>query len=1310
MANKIINKVFRLSDLPELKKAVGKTIVAFNRENYAIDVSLIRGKKINDIKEVVEKDPTKPKKFIIEFSDGTAVVLRAYNGTDGDKGRTGYDGEKGDPGISIDIDPRTGADKQFSIVNNINILESEEDEEHDDLCRKGWSAYRGKAAYLELEQLNETFLTEEEYEVLFNEEEILYIEAEYKSNQDDQLVLIFNNDTNPHIKYHKYWTYEDSTLATYYIYNPVSNSYDEVVADLWEDIYLGATSGYFLVTTNQMQDGTTLYVYDPFYTNERGDNYKPITVVDEANQVDGVYHVEHYFDCDLYDEDLDKYIKVHYDYLGSSYKYSLKADSELPKPVYKYKETIQSYELVSNSSIDKENPEEDYYKIVDNSYELILDIKAYLEEDSSAEVYRLVETPTYELVPDNSVIDANIPGMYFILKADGTYEELSNVLAYLDTNDERYFVIDTNGNIKEVSSVDKVDTDNYQEYLKVTIDRINDTYTFHRWYPVTKYEDTFYVEVEKTYGKNGIDIYAYTDDRTYYTSEYVTTENPDGSSTFETVYHPILIPMWIDAEYTTTYEDENTLILNSVYEEPGEEDNSEIDTTSEDYEEDEEITPVQFMVAGGVPKIYTKEDEFYLETSIEEAMDEDMIFYGNNGLVINKQYYIKSDSYSYVPIKGSNVESHYILYYKVDNTYKIFKGDVIDPDATYYLREEKYDLLRPSTFYEHTITLFAGVPQQLAISFFPQNANNKKAIIDYDADVIELYEGGRIASMEENGETDIYITPETGQGLHIHVILTTPMSSIDITSEGYGIIGENPIVVGDTTTLKALVRPLKTSNKNIDFELSNNCISFGTPVINDNDVTTVLTAVSQGTTTIYLDANDGYGAKTDTSVEVVNPVTNTNWTNISNPGPNDIHWVENTYFTQLEANEYNNENGYHFGDEGFVIAGDLKEAAHFEMTILKGLEYELKIDNIPSDSSRLNITWNVDPTNVATVSRKTVDVIEQRYATQEDVDNNLATEVGELITIKTGTRSFYSIKGNITGECYVNGVNTFNSDYFDANDDHVKNTNINLKVVVIQSVESIDIIPSSLSFNIGEKKQLTAVVNPETADNRSYSWETSNPSIVNITENGVVTGLAPGTAFIYARSKDGSNVYGACPMTINIPLSGISFENGLIYVGLNSTSTVTATIMFNTNYELNNPQINWSSADPSIATVSGNNKTAVITGKKLGSTTIIATDKNNSGAMGTIQIAVIKYVNSINFNNYTDLALNINDMVILMPEFDPVDSSIQVLEYTSSDTTIAKVTNEGIVTALAEGTVTITARATDGGPSEPATCTITITK
>ena len=96
MANKKQNTtIARVSDLPIMKKIWDGmyTILAYNKKNYLLDVSNIKGRKIIDITADTSDVSGGKNTIYIKFNDNQTSKFQVYNGTIGDKGKTGIDGE-----------------------------------------------------------------------------------------------------------------------------------------------------------------------------------------------------------------------------------------------------------------------------------------------------------------------------------------------------------------------------------------------------------------------------------------------------------------------------------------------------------------------------------------------------------------------------------------------------------------------------------------------------------------------------------------------------------------------------------------------------------------------------------------------------------------------------------------------------------------------------------------------------------------------------------------------------------------------------------------------------------------------------------------------------------------------------------------------------------------------------------------------------------------------------------------------------------------------------------------------------------------
>ena len=1236
MANKKTqSKILRVSDLPIMNKIWDGmyTILAYNKQNYLLDVSKIKGKKIFDITASESEESGGKNIIYIKFTDGTSESFSVWNGTQGETGKTGLTGPDGNQGEDGFIDERKdGISGTLYIINNTTTQDPD----------SPWSAYRGKVMNDSIYELNETFITENEFDVLFNN--IRYMYAEFKTTSDNQSTALFNNDTNNHLVYKKYWTYEDEGLETYYIYNPVSDTYDTVLADLWKDIYLGATEGYFLATTSMLKDDTVLYYLDK-QTNQYFTITKLVSV--RTTTVDGVTTTEEV------------------GYLGDK--------------------RIDSYYLPEiDASISAE------FSIQTNKWTLELNAASELVP----EVYVTEDGEHFTKLTDEEVlaIDTSVYAEYF-QKVDGEYVTISNIASYLATKEVRYYKR-TNGIINEVNEED-ISEVNYDDYIIVSRNRLTNTYTFERHHAELVYDEMVYFT--DTVSLSSIDLYYHTSSRDYYTLSLEKEETlaPDGETiieTFKQVYTKIAIPSWIYAEFKTIDEDQLSLILSSN-EDLGEEDNTEIDETEEDtnaYVKEKNITRI---VPGNKKPLYHKNSN---NTYTLVNLNTDSIY-------STAEYYILDDNYIYEEILGSDAKENGIseLYNRNANgTYSLNVSVVVD-NNTYYIRKENYIKVDNPEEYLSTydLVLFYGEPKVLPISIYPVNSYRSYVTVEYDPEKIILYEDGRIAAtVGNNFESQVIIKATNNPNVYctINVRLTTPAKQIVFANDNI-----KELNIGESGVINYNVLPATAFDKGINWTLSDN-EAISLEQINESSIR--LTANKKcEKCTITAEAADGFCATASFDFEVIQPAESVVW------DQDNIIYNEPVYYTPQEVAAFEAEHMDEIA-AGKIIpitTDDIKEPAYYSMVALLYKEYILSPKVSPEDTSYKDINWTSSDSSIAEVIEKNVKVIDveqvSHIATELDVEAGRATEVGQEV-IDTPERSHTELKYVLTshkvGNVEITGALRRYNDLV-----------VKISVRIDQSIETINVYPSTLSLNINTKKKLTAEILPETAVNGTITWLSRNNNIVTVSPQGTITAVNPGATTVVAHALDGSDVDGICSVTVTIPAKDITLSgdttNGIVYVGIGKTTVITAEITHNTTYGTNesnmNKQINWVSSDTNVATI---NESGVVTGITLGKTTIIANAKDGSGVFGTIQVQVIKLIEEIGFE-FDEIEMELSDSLVLVPNILPADASNEIVIWSSSDETVAKVKESGIVYALSQGTATITATTTDGS-NLTATCNITI--
>lgn len=78
----------------------------------------------------------------------------------------------------------------------------------------------------------------------------------------------------------------------------------------------------------------------------------------------------------------------------------------------------------------------------------------------------------------------------------------------------------------------------------------------------------------------------------------------------------------------------------------------------------------------------------------------------------------------------------------------------------------------------------------------------------------------------------------------------------------------------------------------------------------------------------------------------------------------------------------------------------------------------------------------------------------------------------------------------------------------------------------------VTVSPASVSVRVGATTTLTKTIAPSTADEKGGTWTSSNPAIATVDANGVVKGVAAGTAKITFTTKDGAIVSSQVTVTV----------------------------------------------------------------------------------------------------------------------------------------------------------------------------------
>jgi uncharacterized protein YjdB len=332
------------------------------------------------------------------------------------------------------------------------------------------------------------------------------------------------------------------------------------------------------------------------------------------------------------------------------------------------------------------------------------------------------------------------------------------------------------------------------------------------------------------------------------------------------------------------------------------------------------------------------------------------------------------------------------------------------------------------------------------------------------------------------------------------------------------------------------------------------------------------------------------------------------------------------------------------------------------VTVGLGSTQQLNAAIAPANATNQNVTWTSSNTAVATVNA-----------------SGLVTAVAAgtaAITVKT-------VDGNKTAASAI--------------------------TVAAIPVSSAAVSPTSASLYAGNTQQLTVTISPANATNKNVTWSSSNSAIATVNSSGLVTAVSAGTATITATTQDGNKTASAA-ITVNPNTSftvyfykpsnwgtgiKIYYWNALptgvlanaTWPGVNMTDSGNGWYSYTfTNVNSTNLIFN-----------DGTNQTADLSRNKTGwymNSTWYDSNPGTGVAVTSVSLSP------------SSASLNAGGTQQLTPTVLPANATNKSVTYSSNNTAVATVNSSGLITAVANGTATITVSTVDG--NKTSTCIVTV--
>jgi uncharacterized protein YjdB len=575
-----------------------------------------------------------------------------------------------------------------------------------------------------------------------------------------------------------------------------------------------------------------------------------------------------------------------------------------------------------------------------------------------------------------------------------------------------------------------------------------------------------------------------------------------------------------------------------------------------------------------------------------------------------------------------------------------------------------------------SVSLNVGESVTLAATVKPDNATNKTVSwSSSNASVASVDASGKVSAVAEGTAT---ITAKAGdKTATCSVTVTKKVVAVESVTLDKSSLELNE---GETATLTATVKPDNASDKTVTWSSSKTSVATV-------DANGKVTAVAEGTATITAKAGDKTATcsvtvkKNTVAVESVTldkssleltegeTATLTATVKPDNATNKTVTWTSSS--SSIATVDQNGKITAVSEGTATITAKAGDKTASCTVTVKKKV---VAVESVTLDKSSLELTEGETATLTASVKP---DNATNKTVTWSSSNQSVATvdQNGTVTAVAEGNTTITAKAGDKTATCTVT---------------------VKKKVVAVESI-TLDI--TSTILNTGETLKLTATVKPDNATDKTVTWSSNNTTIATVDQNGKITAVDGGTATITAKAGDKEATCTVMVMKTDIPVEGITLDKYYLELTEGETGAITATV---TPYNATNKTVTWSSGNPLIASVDQNGK---VTGQAEGTTTITA---KAGGKTATCTVYVMKTsipVESITLDKYY-LELTEGETGTITATVKPDNATNKTVTWNSSDPSVATVDQNGKVTALLEGTTSITAKAGD----KTATCSVTVKK
>lgn len=232
------------------------------------------------------------------------------------------------------------------------------------------------------------------------------------------------------------------------------------------------------------------------------------------------------------------------------------------------------------------------------------------------------------------------------------------------------------------------------------------------------------------------------------------------------------------------------------------------------------------------------------------------------------------------------------------------------------------------------------------------------------------------------------------------------------------------------------------------------------------------------------------------------------------------------------------------------------------------------------------------------------------------------------------------------------------------------------------SAQSVSLNTNTIQIQTTESQQLIATVLPHNTTNKTITWTSSNPEIASVNSSGLVTGNSVGDVVITATTSNGIST--SCNVNVRlftVAVQSVTMSTNTLNLFVSQDQQIFANVLPS---NATNKTLVWTSDRISVATVSQN---GTITAQTVGTAKIIATASN--GIADTCIVTVLPILAETIEINHSNILLGIGESQQVFAHITPENTTNKSVVWSTKNSDIATVQNNGTVLGISEGSTYI---------------------